>query len=155
MDSIIGINQLKIFAGLPQNKKTVLIGGCFDVLHPGHIVFLEKAKKTGDILIILLESDKKIKKLKGKMRPVHTQLQRAKVLAAVKFVDYIVLLPFIEKEIEYDEIIKKISPQIIAATKNVAEDHYKRSARMVGAKLKYVTRLVGKHSSSRIIGSRR
>lgn len=133
-------------------KKVVLVGGCFDILHPGHVIFLEKAKKAGDKLVILLESDKKVKMLKGANRPVHTQKQRAKILKALKYVDMVVNLPFIEDEREYDQIIKKIKPDIIAATSGLGDTkHLERSAKLVGAKLKYVTGILGNHSSSRIV----
>lgn len=132
--------------------KIVLAGGCFDILHLGHIIFLEKAKKLGDKLVVLLESDKKVKFLKGVNRPIHTQKERYKILKALKFVDNVIMLPFMETEREYDLMIKKIKPDIIAVTKGYGNiKHHKRSAKLTGAKLKYVTRFIGKHSSSRIL----
>lgn len=133
-------------------KKIVLVGGCFDVLHPGHVIFLEKAKKCGDKLVVLLESDEKVKKLKGVKRPVHNQKERARVLSALKSVDHVVLLPTIEKEKQYDEIVRKIKPDIIAAVKGDPNARYHlRSAKKVGAKIKYVTKIIGDHSTSRIL----
>lgn len=135
-----------------KSKRKVLVGGCFDVLHPGHIVFLEKAKSKGDFLIVLLESDRKVKILKGKNRPVQTQEERSEVLSAIKFVDQVIMLPFMKEEEEYDKLIKKIKPDVIAATRgdeNVA--HHKRAAKLSGAKFIYVTNMIGNHSSSRIL----
>ena len=133
-------------------KKVVLVGGCFDVLHPGHVIFLEKAKKAGEKLVVLLESDKKVRLLKGPNRPVHTQKDRAKILKSLKYIDQVINLPFIEKESEYDRVIKKIKPNIIATTYGYPDiSHYQRAAKLVGAKLKYVTNIYGHHSSSRII----
>ncbi|MDP3733538.1 MAG: adenylyltransferase/cytidyltransferase family protein [Candidatus Daviesbacteria bacterium] len=135
-----------------KGKKIVLVGGCFDVLHPGHVVFLEKAKKEGDILVVLLECDKKVRQLKGISRPVHNQKERAKVLSALRSVDCVVMLPFMHKEEEYDAIIQKIKPKVIAATSGDCANKFKqRSAKLVKAKLKYVTRLIGNHSSSKIL----
>lgn len=135
-----------------QGKQIVLAGGCFDVLHPGHVIFLEKAKKAGDILIVMLESDRKVKLLKGLSRPVHTQRQRAQVLSAVVFVDYILMLPFMSAESEYDKLIEKISPDVIAATIGDANAHqHQRSARKTGARFKYVTAMIGNHSTSHIL----
>lgn len=148
---VLTISQLDILSGLTKGKRTVLVGGCFDVLHRGHTIFLEKAKKEGDFLLVLLESDQKIKVLKGDVRPIHTQVDRAKVLSGIKFVDFIVLLPYIETEIEYDEIVKKIKPAIIAATKGIDDLHHKRVAGLIGAKFKYVTKIVGDYSSTKII----
>lgn len=133
-------------------KVTVLVGGCFDVLHPGHIIFLEKAKKAGDILIVLLESDQKIKKIKGVNRPVHNQKERAVVLKALKFVDSVVPLPYIATEREYDKFVQKIKPDIIAVTSGDPQNyHKKRSAKLVGAKLKFVTKRIGNHSTTKLL----
>lgn len=135
-----------------QNQKIVLAGGCFDILHPGHVVFLEKAKKAGDCLIILLESDKKVRELKGANRPVHTQRMRAKVLSALQDVDCVILLPFMSSESYYDDILQKIKPDVIAVTSGYGEiGHHQRSARLTRAKLKFVTKKVNGHSTSRII----
>jgi len=134
-------------------KKVVLVGGCFDVLHPGHIVFLEKAKKAGDKLVVLLESDQKVRKLKGVKRPIHSQIERAQILKALRFVDQVVMLPFIEDDTKYDSIIKKIKPNIIAVTKGYGNiDHHQRVAKLVGAKLKFVTAKVGNYSTTKIVG---
>lgn len=135
-----------------KKRKIVLVGGCFDVLHPGHVIFLEKAKKAGDRLVVMLESDKKVKILKGANRPVHTQKSRAKVLSALKSVDQVVRLPFMENEAQYDRLIAKIKPDIIATTKGHASvSHHQRSAKLVGAKLKFVTNIIGGYSTSRIL----
>ena len=132
--------------------KKVLVGGCFDVLHPGHVVFLEKAKREGDKLVVLLESDEKVKKLKGVKRPVHNQDERARVLLALKSVDEVVKLPFIEAEGDYDEIVKKIKPDVIAVAEGYENSHHhERAAKKVGAKIKYVTKIIGNHSTSRIL----
>ncbi len=154
MKSILEISQLSWLSQKlkREHKKIVLVGGCFDVIHPGHIIFLEKAKRAGDILIVLLESDQKIKLLKGINRPFFTQLDRVEVLSSIKFVDFVVLLPFISKDKEYDQLILKIKPDIIAATKNSSGNkHPIRAAKLVGAQLKYVTKIVGNYSTSRIL----
>lgn len=135
-----------------RHKKVVLVGGCFDILHPGHVIFLQKAKKAGDILVVLLESDQKVKKLKGVNRPVHTQKMRAIILKALKFVDRVILLPNMKNDSDYERLIKQIKPDIIAATAGVEDNHFKkRAAKLVGAKLVYVTKMIGNHSSSSII----
>lgn len=135
-----------------RKKKVVLVGGCFDILHPGHIVFLQKAKKTGDKLIVLLESDEKIRELKGINRPVHTQDERAKILQAVRFVDQIIKLPYMESDSDYDQIITRIKPDIIALTMGYADTkHHERVSKLIGAELKYVTKMIANHSSSQIL----
>lgn len=136
-----------------ENQVTVLVGGCFDVLHPGHVIFLEKAKKAGDRLVVLLESDQKVKQLKGANRPVHTQAQRAKILHELKSVDQVISLPFMKDDHDYEELIQKIKPAIIAATKGYGDvESHKRVAKQVGAKFIYVTKMIGSHSSSSILG---
>lgn len=132
-------------------KKIVLVGGCFDILHPGHVVFLEKAKKAGDKLVVLLESDEKVKKLKGVKRPVHNQKERAKVLLALKSVDKVVNLPNTSDEKDYLKILLKIKPDIIALTKGVDNSNHIKLAKKIGAKIKYVTKMIGNHSTSRIL----
>lgn len=135
-----------------QGKKIVLVGGCFDILHPGHVIFLEKARATGDCLVVLLESDKKVNKLKGANRPVHSQPMRAKVLSALQAVDFILRLPFMESEAAYDKLVQKIRPDIIALTQGYANaDYQKRTANLSKAQLKYVTKILGNHSTSRIL----
>lgn len=135
-----------------QGNKIVLAGGCFDILHPGHIVFLQKAKKAGDILIVLLESDEKVKMLKGVNRPVYNQKERARALSALSVVDYIVMLPVMGNDREYDGLIIGIKPDVIAVTykdKNLV--YHQRSAKLVGAKLKRVTKVIGGYSTSSLI----
>ncbi|MDP2938873.1 MAG: D-glycero-beta-D-manno-heptose 1-phosphate adenylyltransferase [Candidatus Omnitrophota bacterium] len=74
-----------------QDKKIIFTNGCFDILHPGHISYLEEAKEKNGILVVGLNSDSSVRKIKGKSRPIISQLDRAKVLASVSCVDYIVI----------------------------------------------------------------
>lgn len=153
-DRVVLIKNLpRLIRNLKSQKKSiVLVGGCFDILHPGHVIFLEKAKATGDVLMVLLEDDQKVKKLKGVNRPFHNQRQRARVLSALRSVDFVVMLPYIKKEEEYDQIVKTIKPDTIAVTYGQGNlHHHQRSAKLVRAKLKYVTKFVGNHSTSRIL----
>lgn len=151
MNQVLNISRIaKLVKDLKKKRqKIVLAGGCFDLLHPGHIIFLDKAKKTGDILIVFLESDEKVSLLKGSNRPVYKQAERAQMLSALRSVDYVVKLPFIKDDAGYDEIINNIKPDIIAATKsNMNNNFFKRSAKLVGAKLKYVTKILGGYSTT-------
>lgn len=123
-----------------SSKTLVLVGGCFDILHFGHINFLKKAKKEGDILIVALESDKNIKILKGKGRPIHSQKKRAEVLAALEFVDFVICLPLMKSDRDYLELVKKIRPNIIAVTAGDPKlKNKEKQARVVGAKVKVVS----------------
>ena len=74
-----------------QNKKIAFCNGCFDVLHIGHIKFLEEAKKQGDVLIVGLNSDSSVKENKSPKRPINTEENRANILASLEMVDYVVI----------------------------------------------------------------
>ncbi len=135
-----------------KHKKVVLVGGCFDILHPGHILFLKKAREQGDKLIVLLESDQKIKELKGKDRPFFSQKERAEVLKGIKYVSQVISLPFMRRDADYEKIIKSLKPDIIAATYGVSDNYHKeRIAHLVGAKIKYVTKIIGDYSTTNIL----
>lgn len=97
--------------------KKVLVGGVFDILHFGHISFLKSAKALGDYLVVALESDETTRKLKGTSRPIHTQKQRKVMLEAVRFVDQVISLPIMKSDIDYENLVKKVKPNIIAVTK--------------------------------------
>ena len=72
-------------------KTVVTTNGCFDILHVGHVRYLEKTKTFGDYLIVLLNSDKSVKSIKGPSRPVNNEMDRAEILSALRCVDYVVL----------------------------------------------------------------
>ena len=92
-----------------KGKKIVFTNGCFDILHVGHVKYLEEAKSYGDVLILGLNADSSVRKLKGPTRPVNTQDDRAYILASLESVDYVVIF---EEETPYD-LIKLIKPQIL------------------------------------------
>lgn len=157
MAKIITVDQIESLSkNLKKQRKTiVLAGGCFDILHPGHVVFLKKAKAAGDSLVVFLESDEKVCQLKGVGRPVHPQSGRAQVLSSLSAVDYVVLLPFLRSDAEYDELVIRLKPDIIAATRKEENiSHFLRAAKLSGAKLKFVTKVVGNYSTSKILGTK-
>ncbi len=92
-----------------QGKKIVFTNGCFDILHCGHIKYLQEAKSLGDKLVLGLNSDNSVRRLKGKERPVNPQVCRAEILAALEVVDMVII---------FDEdtpltIIENILPNIL------------------------------------------
>jgi len=91
-----------------ERKKIVFTNGCFDILHAGHIKYLEKAKKLGDVLIVGLNSDKSVSKIKPG-RPVNNEKNRATVLSALEMVDYITIF---SEETPYD-LIKVVRPDVL------------------------------------------
>jgi D-beta-D-heptose 7-phosphate kinase / D-beta-D-heptose 1-phosphate adenosyltransferase len=92
-----------------KNRKIVFTNGCFDILHIGHVKYLEKAKNFGDILIVGLNSDDSIKRLKGNSRPINSQIDRAYILASLETVDYVVIF---DKDTPY-ELISLLKPDIL------------------------------------------
>ncbi|RXJ69381.1 bifunctional heptose 7-phosphate kinase/heptose 1-phosphate adenyltransferase [Halarcobacter ebronensis] len=92
-----------------QGKSVVFTNGCFDILHKGHVSYLNTAKSFGDILILGLNSDKSVKRLKGKDRPINTQDDRAYILSALECVDYVVIF---DEDTPY-ELIKLVQPDIL------------------------------------------
>lgn len=131
-------------------RSTVLIGGCFDILHIGHIKFLRAVKKYKSCLIIILENDAKVKKLKGAGRPFFTQLERAGVLASLSTVNYILLLGDMSKDHDYEKLVVELSPNFIGATENDSLLKIKKVlADKVGAELIIVPK-VDMHSTTRI-----
>ena len=92
-----------------QQQSIVFTNGCFDILHAGHVDYLEKAKNFGHKLIIGLNTDASIKKNKGEHRPINNEFSRAKVLSALQFVD---LLIFFEEATPYN-LIKSIMPDVL------------------------------------------
>lgn len=98
------IKQLRV-----QGRKIVFTNGCFDILHKGHVFYLEKAKKMGDILILGLNSDSSVKRLKGESRPINDESARSTVMAALESVDYVVVF---EEDTPLN-LIKIVAPDVL------------------------------------------
>ena len=87
----ISLSRLKKILSRKRNKTIVFTNGCFDILHAGHVKYLAEARKKGDLLVVGLNSDASVRRLKGPCRPVNSQKDRAAVLGALEAVDYIVI----------------------------------------------------------------
>jgi len=92
-----------------QNKKIVFTNGCFDILHKGHVSYLDVAKSFGDVLILGLNSDDSVKRLKGENRPINTQDDRAYIVSALECVDFVVIF---DEDTPY-ELISKVQPDVL------------------------------------------
>lgn len=92
-----------------QGKKIVFTNGCFDILHVGHVDYLAKARRMGDILVVGLNSDSSVKKIKGPGRPVNSERDRATVLSALSAVDYISIF----SEPTPEKLITKVRPDVL------------------------------------------
>ena len=91
-----------------QNKKTVFTNGCFDILHVGHVRYLRESSKYGDILIVGLNSDISVKKIKGDSRPINNENDRAEILAELECVDFVVIFD----EESPSKLIDELKPDI-------------------------------------------
>ena len=100
---------LPILQNIRKNKKIVFTNGVFDVIHKGHIYYLRKAKQLGDLLILGLNADSSVKRIKGEGRPINNEADRAFVLSAFDFVDYIVLF---SDDTPHD-LIRMVQPDIL------------------------------------------
>jgi D-beta-D-heptose 7-phosphate kinase/D-beta-D-heptose 1-phosphate adenosyltransferase len=140
MARIVTLEELTAFLPRTSQGRIVLTGGCFDILHIGHARFLSEAKKMGDYLIVLLESDREVKKLKGENRPVFIQEERAEMLSALESVDLIVLLPMMQNDSDYLNLVMKIKPDVIAVTEDDPHIEKKRyQAKETGGELKIIS----------------
>lgn len=106
---IATLRRLKNILRRSDAKRVVFTNGCFDILHYGHVAYLEKAKALGDILVIGLNSDTSVRRLKGKARPINNETDRARVLAALACVDYVVLF----SQNTPLELIKTLRPDVL------------------------------------------
>ena len=101
------IENLTIFAN--RNYKLVFTNGCFDILHSGHISSLLFSKSKGDKLLVALNSDSSIKKIKGDERPIVPQIHRINVLCALEMIDYVIVF---DEETPVN-LIEKIKPDVL------------------------------------------
>lgn len=92
-----------------RQQKIVFTNGCFDILHVGHVEYLAQAKEKGDVLIVGLNSDDSVRRLKGESRPINPQKARAELLAALFFVDAVVIF---EEDTPYN-LIKIVQPDVL------------------------------------------
>lgn len=91
------------------NKRLSSANGCFDILHRGHVTYLAQARQMGDLLVVGLNSDASVRRLKGPERPVNDEQSRALLLAALEMVDYVVLF---EEDTPYN-LILKVKPDLL------------------------------------------
>ena len=130
--------QLKL--AKQEGKKIVLATGCFDILHSAHAAFLRRAKQEGDLLLVGLESDKRVNKLKGRGRPVNRFWKRARNLEFLSQVDFVFSLPdnLDQKEVQYS-LLNAIKPDILAVSSHTSHLSKKKALMdKLGGKLKMV-----------------
>lgn len=142
---IISGKTVKSFRKDHANSKIVFTNGCFDILHIGHIRYLQEAASLGDLLIVGLNSDASVKRLKGPLRPINSQAERAEMLGALGFVDYVVIFD----EDTPLELIKTIQPDILVKGQDYAPEQVvgKKEVEERGGKLVLVPFVEGKSTT--------
>ncbi|MFV0338650.1 MAG: adenylyltransferase/cytidyltransferase family protein [Chthoniobacterales bacterium] len=93
-----------------EGKRLVLTNGCFDILHAGHVRYLQAARECGDALAVALNGDTSVRQLKGPQRPINSEEDRAEVLAGLQAVDYITIFP----DVRATQVIEKVRPGVYA-----------------------------------------
>jgi rfaE bifunctional protein nucleotidyltransferase chain/domain len=106
---ILPIGKLKKILKRQPRKKVVFTNGCFDILHYGHVKYLQRARSKGDLLVVGLNSDESVRRLKGAKRPLNTEKDRAAILAALSCVDFVVVF---SDETPY-KLIKTLEPRVL------------------------------------------
>jgi D-beta-D-heptose 7-phosphate kinase/D-beta-D-heptose 1-phosphate adenosyltransferase len=111
MNKILARNVLKnkLEELRQKGKKIAFTNGCFDILHAGHIRYLREAKKTADVLVLALNSDSSVRAIKGEKRPLMSEEERAEILAALEFIDFVTIF----QELTPLELINYLKPDIL------------------------------------------
>lgn len=131
-----------------QNKRVVFTNGCFDIIHAGHIDYLSKAKASGDVMIVGLNSDDSVQRIKGKKRPILKESERAFILTNIEHVDYVVIF----NEDTPEHLIAKLIPDILVkgADWDIEDIVGKDIVLANGGEVKTIT-FVNEQSTSKII----
>lgn len=131
-----------------ENKKIVFTNGCFDIIHAGHVRYLKESKKFGDILIVGLNSDISVKKIKGESRPINPEMDRAEVLAGLEAVNYIVLFD----ETSPVKLLEEIKPDIYTKGADYTVETLPEAKTVLsyGGKIEFIKFLEGR-STTKII----
>lgn len=120
MDKILNrqILKEKLDALRKDGKKIAFTNGCFDILHVGHVRYLREAKKTADVLVLALNSDFSVRSIKGEKRPLVNEEERAEILAALEFIDFVTIF----EELTPQELIVYLKPDVLIKGGDWPED---------------------------------
>lgn len=120
MDKILDrqILKEKLDALRREGKKIAFTNGCFDILHVGHVRYLREAKKTADVLVLALNSDSSVRSIKGEKRPLVGEEERAEILAALEFIDFVTIF----EELTPQELIVYLKPDVLIKGGDWPED---------------------------------
>ena len=120
MDKLVATNEIRLHLKTyrAQGKQIVFTNGCFDIIHAGHVSYLSQARALGDVLVLGLNSDASIKKIKGEKRPIVGQEHRIIVLSALSCIDHIILFD----EPDPEQLIETVCPDILVKGADWPED---------------------------------
>ncbi len=140
--------KLEISKARRAGKKIVTTNGCFDVLHVGHIRYLQQAKQQGDILIVAINSDDSMRAIKGDKRPLVPEDERAEMLSALECVDYVTIFP----ELDPIQFLNEIRPDIHVKGGDYRLDQIveREAVESLGGELRLIPGAPGKSTSSLI-----
>lgn len=129
-----------------QNKTIVTTNGCFDILHVGHVRYLQKTKSFADVLIVALNSDKSVKSIKGDSRPINNENDRAEILGALSCVDYVVLFD----EDSPIELLLKIKPDVYTKGADYTVETLPEAKKIMenGGRIEFITFVEGKSTTA-------
>lgn len=142
-------NIKEIIKNLQKEGKTVVAtNGCFDILHVGHVRYLQETKKYADFSVVLLNSDKSVKKIKGENRPINSENDRAEILCALSCVDYVVLFD----ETSPRDLLDEIKPDVYTKGADYTMETLPEAdiMRKNGTKVKFITFVDGKSTTNTI-----
>ena len=142
------ISQAKAF-----DRRVVLVTGVFDILHDEHTLFLQKAKKTGDVLVVGVESDKRVKELKGEDRPINPQDVRVAHLEQMHIADGVFVLPELFSEpVHHLNLLRAVRPDVLAVSSHTPHLQSKRKLiEEVGGRLEIVHQHNPEISTTRLL----
>ncbi len=149
---IVDFNELRKITGdlKRKNRRTVWTNGCFDIFHLGHKRYLEEARKQGDVLIVGVDSDDSVKRLKGPGRPVNSENDRAEILAGMGFIDYVTIFPYGSVE----NYLRSLKPDVYVKGGDYTIDTINQQERRIiesyGGKIILIPKVEGKSTTTTI-----
>lgn len=150
MNKIKTLEELKQIVNEAKSKglKVVTTNGCFEILHIGHVRYLQSAKQLGDILIVAINSDSSVTKIKGSKRPLVPQEERAEVLSALSCVDYVMIF----NELDPTHFLQELRPDIHVKGADYTIDRIveREAVESIGAKLYLLPGAEGKSTTNLI-----
>jgi D-glycero-beta-D-manno-heptose 1-phosphate adenylyltransferase len=150
LSAILAETEASLLREIYSQRRLVFTNGCFDLIHVGHVRYLTSAKQLGEILVVGLNSDASVRRLKGEGRPLNSEADRAEVLAALKPVDHVVIF----NETRVDSLVTGLRPDIYVKGGDYTIDTLDRSEvaalSAAGAEIKILPLVPGR-STTRLI----